>query len=711
LENTPLNTDSTNAVSDESIIELRQMAYDKRYYDPRLALRYIEKAVRMGMGINLNADIYKALCEKSFTPIKNKKLLANCLHLLAWLDVEFSQFDNAVLCLAYAREVFKETNDKDAFAKLMVVYGSAYVLKGEFQKALELNLEGLKAAEEDGNPENITTLLSNTGLTYWNLGENAKAYEYISKSLEYKKAKGDPLDIAKSLNNLGLVYNAMGDYLKALESYQEAFSIVEKHDEKKGIGILYMNIGLLYERLGEPLKAENFLYKALESYKAVDYQKGVGECLVNLALVMRILKRHDEAIKYANESYEVAKKIGDKKVIAFAYQELMNLLLDEEKHNKALEYALKCYELREEIGHKPGLIEICGSIGEILIELGKPDEAIHFFEKGIEIGKKTGLKRELLYLYSVISKFYEKKNDFKKALDNLKKFIELRDIVFNEDTQERIRVVQARFEVEQAQKESEIYKLKNIDLAQANKKLEEMNQEKNEFLNLVSHDLKNPLNSIYGFSTLLVDDIDTLSKDEISDFASNINISSMAMLDLINEIINSDLMDSGRYTLKPELVDLNLLIKSIIVMNKFQLKQKEIKIVFDEKNMAHVVSDSNVVKQIISNLISNAVKFSPMGKSIYIEINHNLNNSSTTVSIKDEGQGLTEEDKSKLFTKFAKLSARPTAGESSTGLGLSIVKKLSDIIGADIRCESAYGKGAEFILTLPAAPPHQKKSL
>lgn len=706
MENSPINIDTSDTISDESIIELRQMAYDKRLTDPHLALRYIEKAARMAMGLNLEVDIYKALREKSFSPIENKRLLGNCLYLLAWLDVELSQFDNAVLCLVYAKEIFTKTDDKDAFAKLMVVYGSVYVMKGEFQKALELNLEGLKAAEEDKNTENITTLLSNTGLTYWNLGENAKAYEYISKSLKYKKAKGDPLDIAKSLNNLGLVYNAMGDYLKALESYQEAFSIVEKYDEKKGIGILYMNIALIYERLGEPLKAENFLYKSLEAYKAVDYQKGIGECFVNLALVLRSLTRNDEAIKYANESYEIGKKIGDKKVIAFAYQELVNLLFDEKKYDEALDYALKCYELREGSGYKSGLIEICGSIGEILIELNRNDEAIQFFEKGIEAGKETGLKRELLNLYSLISSFYEKRNDFKKALENLKKFLEVRDEVFNKDSQEKIRVIQARFEVEQAQKESEIYKLRNIDLAEANKKLEEMNQEKNEFLNLVSHDLKNPLNSIYGFSTLLVDDIEILSKNEISDFASNINISSMAMLDLINEIINSDLMDSGRYTLKPELVDLNLLIKSIIIMNKFQLKQKEIKIIFDEKNMAHVVSDANIVKQIISNLISNAVKFSPMGKNIFVTINHNLNNSSTLVSIQDEGQGLNDDDKKKLFTKFAKLSAKPTAGESSTGLGLSIVKKLSDIIGAEITCESEYGKGAKFILKLPAAPPH-----
>ncbi|MBX7044979.1 MAG: tetratricopeptide repeat-containing sensor histidine kinase [Ignavibacteria bacterium] len=704
MDKYPLNIDSTYPASDESIAELHRMAFDVRSSDPKLAMHYIEKAVRMALGLSLDADIYKALCEKSYSPIKDKKLLGNCLHLLAWLDVEFSRYDNAILSLVYAKEIFKEVNDKDAFAKLMVVYGSVYVLKGEFQKALEYNLEGLKAAEVDKNIENITTLLSNTGLTYWNLGENVKAYEYISKSLKYKREKGDSLDIAKSLNNLGLVYNAMGDYLNALEAYQEAFSIVERFDEKKGIGILYMNIALIYERLGEPLKAENFLYKALEAYKSSGYQKGIGECLVNIALILRILHRYDEAFKYANESYETASKLGDKKVIAFAYQEIMNLLFVEKKYNQALEYALKCYELRNEIGHKPGVIEICGSIGEILIELDRADEALHFFEKAIDIGTYTGIKKDLLFIYSKLSAYYEKKNDYKKALDNLKKFVGLRDIVFDEDSQNKIRVIQARFEVEQAQRESEIYKLKNIDLAEANKKLEVMNQEKNEFLNLVSHDLKNPLNSIFGFSTLLVEDAAMLSKEEVSDFAANINISSMAMLDLINEILNSDLMDSGRYQVKNELVDLNSIINSLIGMNKFQLKHKEIKVVFEESSSSHLFSDGNILKQIISNLFSNAIKFSMPGSNVYLNIYHNENKSSTFIEVKDEGPGLTPEDKEKLFVKFAKLSAQPTAGESSTGLGLSIVKKLTDIIGGVIICESEPGKGTKFTVEVPLTP-------
>jgi len=106
------------------------------------------------------------------------------------------------------------------------------------------------------------------------------------------------------------------------------------------------------------------------------------------------------------------------------------------------------------------------------------------------------------------------------------------------------------------------------------------------------------------------------------------------------------------------------------------------------------------LRQILDNLISNAVKFSPPGRKVYLNIlpkNDNIN-----FSIKDEGPGLTEDDKLNLFGKFKRLSAQPTGDENSTGLGLSIAKKLTEAMNGKIWCESEAGKGAEFIVEFPA---------
>jgi len=700
-----LNTPQTNIENREELIEkiaeLFNAGWDLRRTDAAAALGYAVRAAKLSLGLKPFEDIYKTLSEKSFDKVVDKNLVAKSLYLLSYCEIETAKFDNGIACLNAAIKFFTELEDRETIAKCYLTLGSAYVNKGEFQNALTANLAGLKIAQEDGNVENIMILLSNTGLTYWNLGDMEKSFEFLSESLEYKRKKGDKLDIAKTLNNLGLVYNATGDYLKALETYKEAFNIVEEVGEKKGVGILYMNIGLIYDKLGETEKAEVFLYKALEAYKNANYKKGIGECLVNISLVKRAIGDIETAMELANESYKVAEEIGDKKVIGFAYQELMHVMMTKKEYKKALEYGLKSYEVRKQIEHRAGIMENCGTIGEILMHMNENEKALQFLMEGMKIGLEAGFKHDLSTTYFRISNCYELMGDYKKAVEYLKKHIETRDIVFNEESQKKIRNVQAKFEVEHAQRESEIYKLKNIDLVDANKKLEDMNQEKDEFLNLVSHDLKNPLNSVYGFSTLLVQDFETLSKEEVLDFSSNINISSMVMLDLINDILNANLIESGKYELRPELVDLNTLIHSLITMNKFQLQQKDIKIVFTDNPSAKVLSDLSVIRQILSNLVSNAIKFSPMGKKVYVSIAFNKIPYYTSVEIVDEGPGMSQEDKSKLFTKFAKLSARPTAGESSTGLGLSIVKKLTGLINGKIECESELGKGAKFILHIP----------
>jgi len=700
LNKTTLNIDNREEVI-EKISELFNTAWELGRNEAQNAYSYALRAVKLSLRLKPYANIYEHLDGGSFENSIDKNLLAKSLHLLGTLEIELSKFDKGIECLDAAILIFSQLNDKNALAKCHLTLGSAFVNKGDFQKGLNANLNGLKIAEEEGNIENIMILLSNAGLTYWNLGENEKAFLFLNKSLKYKREKGDKLDVAKTLNNIGLVYNATGDYLKALETYKEAYSIVEELGETKGVGILLMNIGLLYQKFEDTDKAEEFLYKALQAYKDVDYKKGIGECLVNLSLINRFKDKFDEALEFANESFKIAGEIGDKKVIGFAYNEMLYIMFEKKEFKKALEYGLKCYELRKDINHKAGILEVCDGIGKILLEINEPDKALKFFEEGLKMGAEAGLKDQMIGMYTDIADCYAKKGNYSKAYEYLKNHIEIRDVVFKEESQKRIRNIQSQFEFDQAQRDSEIYKLKNIDLVDANKKLEEMNQEKDEFLNLVSHDLKNPLNSVYGFSTLIVQDFEGLSKEEILDFTSNINISSMVMLDLINDILNANLIESGKYELKPEPIDLNVMIRSLITMNKFQLQQKEIKIIFTESPAAQVLSDTSIIRQILSNLISNAIKFSPMGKNVYVNIAFNSLDSFTSIEIQDEGPGMSAEDKTKLFTKFGKLSARPTAGESSTGLGLSIVKKLTNLINGKIVCESELGKGAKFILYIP----------
>ncbi|MCS6807557.1 MAG: sensor histidine kinase [Bacteroidota bacterium] len=281
--------------------------------------------------------------------------------------------------------------------------------------------------------------------------------------------------------------------------------------------------------------------------------------------------------------------------------------------------------------------------------------------------------------------------------------------------QDLIKAQLAAYEAESAKKEAEIYRLRNIELAQAyrdmeeqrvetellNRTLRQLNEEKNEFLGIVAHDLKNPLSNISMLAKVLHNESHTLSADEVREFAHDIQTTSERMFELITNLLDINAIENKAVRLTPIPFDVTEVAQHVASDYRGRAEAKQISINFEippENTM--VFADKSSTVQILDNLISNAIKYSPLGRHIYIRLRKQEN--TVLVEVQDEGQGLTDEDKRKLFGKFARLSAQPTGGEHSTGLGLSIAKKLALAMNGDIWCESEFGKGAKFILKLPA---------
>jgi signal transduction histidine kinase len=237
-------------------------------------------------------------------------------------------------------------------------------------------------------------------------------------------------------------------------------------------------------------------------------------------------------------------------------------------------------------------------------------------------------------------------------------------------------------------------------LTSANDILQEAIELKNQFIEMTIHDLKNPLNVVSGMAQLMKMELDENS--EHHEYLGLIEDSSALMLNLVNELLNAARIESGKLSLKKEDRSILKLLDQALEKNLPNAIKKEQKINFnadiDETFM--VPFDILRMLEVIDNLISNAIKYSPKGNEIDVSIVHNT---PTTVQIivKDYGPGLTEEDKTKIFGKFQRLSAQPTGDESSTGLGLSIVKQLVDLHEGNIWVESTYGEGAAFIVELP----------
>jgi len=238
-------------------------------------------------------------------------------------------------------------------------------------------------------------------------------------------------------------------------------------------------------------------------------------------------------------------------------------------------------------------------------------------------------------------------------------------------------------------------------ILEQNEKLKRLNEEKNEFIGIAAHDLKNPLFSIKGFADIILNEADTLSIEEIKDFSSEIKFSAEQSLRIIYDLLDINKIEEGKIKLEFEYFNISDLISRVISTFSIQSKEKNIELIFNNNDIKiNVHSDLDKVRQILDNLVSNAIKFSPMGKKVLISV-YDCKKESVCIEVKDEGPGISDDDKKKLFKKFAKLSAKPTNNEVSTGLGLSIVKKYAQLLNGDIWCESKLGEGASFILMLP----------
>ncbi|HSI15283.1 MAG TPA: HAMP domain-containing sensor histidine kinase [Chthoniobacter sp.] len=236
------------------------------------------------------------------------------------------------------------------------------------------------------------------------------------------------------------------------------------------------------------------------------------------------------------------------------------------------------------------------------------------------------------------------------------------------------------------------------ELAASNEELVHLNNEKTEFLGIAAHDLRNPLTAIIGHADLL--QIET--RGEAASSGRQISKAGRRMLELITDLLDANAIEEGRYASQVEPQDLRALVFAGLQHHTSAAERKRSTVQLRDGEACWAQADRKAVLQVVDNLVSNALKYSPPGSLVLVSVE--AVGEWVEFAVHDQGPGLSESDQAKLFQKHTRLSARPTAGESSVGLGLSIVKRLAEAMGGGVRCESKLGQGAIFILSLRAVP-------
>jgi len=322
-------------------------------------------------------------------------------------------------------------------------------------------------------------------------------------------------------------------------------------------------------------------------------------------------------------------------------------------------------------------------------------------------------------LYSPIPHFFDQEeielldevaNNISFAIDAIATEKEKRDLYTNLELKVNERTAQLAATNEILLKEIEERKRAEIEISKARIEAEKANLAKSEFLSRMSHELRTPMNSILGFAQLLeMGELNSGQKKGIS----HILRSGRHLLDLINEVLDISRIEAGRLSLSLEPVQLNTIINEMMDTVRPQATQRQLslQLVNLDSDPLFVMSDRQRLKQILLNLLNNAIKYNSLGGSLIIKtekLDQLGDIVPVRISVSDTGLGIAEEDLPKLFSPFERIGAEKSATEG-TGLGLTVVKKLTDALGGKTGVESKPGEGSTFWIELPNCENGLKK--
>jgi len=241
--------------------------------------------------------------------------------------------------------------------------------------------------------------------------------------------------------------------------------------------------------------------------------------------------------------------------------------------------------------------------------------------------------------------------------------------------------------------------VKNIELENEKKRTDDANETLKRFLATFSHELRAPLNAIVGFSEILTNDLQSLPEAKVSDFMKNINESGKHLQGLINDILDLSKIEAGKMELHVEAYPISYFTESVTRVMQAAMQQKEVSLDWKiASEIDQLVVDQTRFKQILVNLVSNAIKYSNKGGKVSVSVRRFINE--IEVEVKDEGLGIKPEDLAKLFHAFQQ-GKNSHGAKEGTGLGLVITKRLVELHGGHISVESEWGKGSTFRFRIP----------
>jgi len=647
-------------------------------------------------------DSLLRICEKADNAQKAK----------IYLELAKATFKDSALSNSYNKKAFQlAVYNKQLPEQAKSVYYSARIQStardftnaiGTYEKALPL-LRQLKDTLA------MIDCFRYIGIANFNM---SKSKEAIASYLEGLKLAKTNLDYtAELLGNIGLVHNEMDNFNEAIKYFRQALSINQSIHDNESMAVNYDYLGATYSRLKKPDSSLVNYHKALLLFKKIRKEDRYAVSLSNMAWILQDYPDSlNKAISYFNQTWEKFQKLG------WAHYE------------PNIQFGIAC----------------------ILSKQGKLEESVSAYKRSIQLAIQ--FKREFFLkkqLYQGISEVYQKKGDYKHALENQILCSKYNDSITEKQKFDQVTALEKQYETEkkaneinrlQARQEltdvqlqknkqlkilgfvaaslllifvffiliryfdkiklNQLLELKNKTIEQSENELRILNASKNKFFSIIAHDLKNPFHTVMGYSYLLSNDYDNFTEGERRKFASDINQSTNNIFRLLQNLLEWSKSQTGRLVFNPREIELNKVMESSVSVLRSLADQKKIHIEFNFSNDLSMFADPQMIETVLRNLINNAIKFTP--ENGRIEITAHQIDGHISVCVKDSGIGISADEVRNLFQIDSTVKCKGTNNEDGSGLGLILCREFVHKNDGTIWVKSTPGEGSSFFFTVPA---------
>lgn len=632
-----------------------------------------------------------------------RNLYSNILQLQ--IDSNRTKF-NKVLALAKINE------DKKFLADLYNTLGDYFLRNSVSDSMLKYYIKALEVGVKIDYDHYLPDIGYKIANTYWDIGNYSQALEMALQIKNYYENKNLLDEQGPLINLIGIIYLRLLDYPTALENLKHSAKISERKKDYAFLGVTYTNIGSLYFKMNKYADAIEYYKKGVKlevEYKEFRSAGRSYESIANMYLVLGETDRVEPLLKQALEYNSIASDIVGQLRTYSTYGKYYNYL---KQYLKGIEYLRKAEELAIKSDSKEYYMNTCEQFSIAYQNVNDYKRAFYYQNKHLDLYKQIYDIQEFAEIKKLENelRIEKKNNEISKIEIEKKRSINLLLIVViilsmalgNLFMMMYFHSVRAKKSLMKMNAEIQLQKehleQNNIELEEAHKLAESANQLKSHFLRNITHEIRTPLNGIVGLSEVIVNMND--SADNKQEYLQMIKDNSTKLISTIDNLVEMAHITANQVNAKVDMVNPKDFIDEIYRLFLPRFDNCKGKVAFnnfsDVNPDVFIKTDVLLLKKIIEQLIENSIKFTREGN---ITVGYRTNENILEFFIRDTGIGISYDSQAIVFESFRQEQENSLREFDGVGIGLTIAKKLSELLGADLWFESKKDKGTTFYLS------------